>query len=81
MATGIPVVALPVPGVGDLLTDGVEGFVAGDVAGLTAALERLRSDPRLRAATGAAARNRALAFRGSAFVAASRSIYAAIDRP
>lgn len=75
MATGVPVVALEVPGVRDLLTDGVEGFIAADVAGLTAALERLRGDSALRARMGRAGRERALAFRGALFAAAARDFY------
>jgi glycosyltransferase involved in cell wall biosynthesis len=78
MATGIPVVALEVPGVGDLLTDGVEGFVAADVPALTAALDRLRSSPDLRARMGRAARERSLAFRGAPFAAAALAFYGRI---
>jgi glycosyltransferase involved in cell wall biosynthesis len=75
MATGLPVVAFPVPGVRDLFTDGVEGFVAADPAGATAALARLASEPALRERMGEAARRRALAFDGAAFASAARSFY------
>ena len=75
MATGLPVVALPVPGVRDLLTDGVEGCVASDVPAATEALRRLQADAPLRAGMGEAARRRALAFGGAAFAAAAREFY------
>ena len=76
MATGLPIVALPVPGVRDLMTDGVEGFVAADVPAATAALARLAADPALCERMGQAARRRALAFGGSAFAASARAFYA-----
>ncbi|HEV2063348.1 MAG TPA: glycosyltransferase family 4 protein [Thermoanaerobaculia bacterium] len=75
MASGLPVVALPVPGVLDLLTDGVEGIVANDVAGLSAALQRLRSDEALRRRLGEAARQRALAFTAEEFAAQAIAFY------
>ena len=75
MASGLPVVALPVPGVVDLLTDGVEGFVARDVAGLSTALERLRSDETLRRRMGEAARKRALGFTAEKFAAQAVEFY------
>jgi glycosyltransferase involved in cell wall biosynthesis len=75
MATGLPVVSLPVPGVRDLLTDGVEGFIARDVPAATEALRRLAADTGLRARTGEAARRRASAFRGAAFAASAREFY------
>jgi len=75
MATGLPIVARPEPGVRDLVTDGVEGFVAGDVTALTAALARLAAEPQLRERMGHAARRRALAFDGSAFAASARVFY------
>jgi glycosyltransferase involved in cell wall biosynthesis len=78
MATGRPVVALPVPGVGDLVTDGVEGFVAADVTAATEALRRLRSDPGLRRSMGEAARRRALAFGAAPFASAARDFYDAV---
>jgi glycosyltransferase involved in cell wall biosynthesis len=75
MASGLPVVALPVPGVADLLTDGVEGIVARDVAGLTAALRRLREDGLLRQRMGEAARDRALTFTAEKFAAQAIAFY------
>lgn len=75
MATGLPVVALPVPGVRDLVADGVEGLVAEDVPGATAALRRLAAEPDLGARMGEAARRRALAFGGAGFASAARDFY------
>ena len=61
MACGTPVVATRVGLVPDVVSDGVDGFTVpvGDVAGLTAALVRLASDPDLAARMGAAARRTA----------------------
>jgi glycosyltransferase involved in cell wall biosynthesis len=80
MASGLPVVALPVPGVLDLLTDGVEGIVANDVAGLSAALQRLRSDEALRRRLGEAARRRALDFAAERFAAQAIEFYESVLR-
>lgn len=56
MATGKPVVASNVRGNRDLVEHGKTGLLVelGDVPGLVKALERLTSDPELRAAMGAA---------------------------
>jgi glycosyltransferase involved in cell wall biosynthesis len=75
MASGLPVVALAVPGVRDLLTDGVEGFVAPDVPAATRALRRLAEDPALRARLGDAARRRPLDFAADAFASSARAFY------
>jgi glycosyltransferase involved in cell wall biosynthesis len=80
MASGLPVVALPVPGVLDLLTDGVEGIVANDVAGLSAALQRLRKDEALRRRLGEAARRRALGFAAPRFAAQAIAFYESVLR-
>ncbi len=78
MATALPVVALAVPGVRDLVTDGVEGFVAEDVPAATTALARLAADSGLRERMGQAARRRALAFGGARFAASARAFYGGI---
>ncbi|WP_258359789.1 glycosyltransferase family 4 protein [Moorella sulfitireducens] len=60
MAASKPVVATDVRGNRDLVEDGRTGFLVelGDVPGLAAALERLITDPELRAAMGAAGRKK-----------------------
>ncbi len=78
MASGLPVAALDTTGVRDLVTDGVEGFVARDVPGLTEALRRLRDDPPLRRRMAEAARRRALDFSGARLAGALRQFYEAI---
>jgi glycosyltransferase involved in cell wall biosynthesis len=75
MATGLPIVALPVPGVRDLVDDGVEGFIAADVSAATDALRRLQDAAALRRQMGEAARRRALSFGGAAFAASARRFY------
>jgi len=75
MASGVPVVAFPVPGVEDLMTDGVEGLVAADVPGLTAALTRLMEDEGLRQKMGEAARRRAQDFTAERFAAKAIPFY------
>lgn len=60
MALGVPVVASAEGGLPEAVDDGRTGFVipTGDVAALAASLGRLRAEPALRAALGAAARER-----------------------
>lgn len=61
MAYGIPVVATPVGGIPEAITDGVEGFLVppGDEVALADRLQRLLSDPALRDHMGRAARQKA----------------------
>jgi glycosyltransferase involved in cell wall biosynthesis len=80
MASGLPVVALDVPGVRDLLTDGVDGVVVGRADDLAPALARLAGDPDLRRRLGIAARDRALAFTPERFAARAREFYEAVLR-
>ena len=62
MATGLPVVASRIGQLKSLIEEGRNGLLVtpGDAAGLAAALERLRSDPELRARLGQAARSTVL---------------------
>lgn len=57
MSAGLPVVAAPVGGIPDAVTDGVEGLLVppGDVEALAAALSRLAADADLRRDMGQAA--------------------------
>jgi len=67
MASGLPVVALDLPGVRDLITDGKEGFVVGRVADLSDRLAQLVSSQELRAEMSAQAVKRALDFTAEKF--------------
>ncbi|MDZ4769493.1 MAG: glycosyltransferase, partial [Chloroflexota bacterium] len=62
MACGLPVVTTDVGGMGEAITDGIEGFLvpARDPDGTAAALARLLGDDDLRARMGLAARARAV---------------------
>jgi glycosyltransferase involved in cell wall biosynthesis len=63
LATGVPAVATRIAAVGELVEHEVSGLVVapGDVAGLSAAMDRLFSDPGLRARMGAAGRTKVAA--------------------
>lgn len=63
MAAAVPVVASRVGGNDDLVVDGATGFLfeLGDPQQMTAALQRLRLDPKLGAALGARGRERVVA--------------------
>ena len=60
LATGVPVVATRVAGVGELVEDGVSGYLVppGDPIPLVGAVEKLIEDPALRSRFGAAGRAR-----------------------
>lgn len=62
MAAGLPVVTCPVGGVGELFSDGTEGFFVApdDGAALRAAIDALVSNPNRRRDMAVAARQRAL---------------------
>jgi glycosyltransferase involved in cell wall biosynthesis len=68
MASGIPVIVTP-NGPGDIVRDGVDGFVVPirDVDAIVDRLERLRRDPILRKEMGKNARQRALEFTWDAY--------------
>jgi glycosyltransferase involved in cell wall biosynthesis len=64
MASAVPVVAYDVPGVRELLRDGVDGLLVepGDVDALAATLRRLWDEPELRPRMGLEAKRRATAW-------------------
>jgi len=83
MASGLPVVGIDAPGVADMVSDGVDGFLAAnDAAAFSAKLTRLAFDDDLRLRMGAAARSKSRDFdiaRTSALVA---DLYRTLlDRP
>ena len=78
MASGLPVVALDVPGVSDLMTDGREGIIAATADDLEPALVRLASDESLRRRMGNRARERALAFTPDRFAVTACAFYEAL---
>jgi glycosyltransferase involved in cell wall biosynthesis len=76
MASGVPVIAVEVPGVEDLVTHEREGLVVSGSAYLVPALEHLRSDGVQRREIGERGRARALRFGAAPFAAAAREFYA-----
>jgi len=70
MAAGMPVLATPVGGIPEAVTDGVEGLLVppGDVAALAQGLGRLLADPALAQRMGTAARHKVEACFSSAAV-------------
>jgi starch synthase len=78
MACGLPIVTTP--NAGSVARDGVEGLIvpAREPGPLAAAMERLGSDPSLRAEMSAAARLRALAFDWPRYHRAIREVMAGV---
>jgi glycosyltransferase involved in cell wall biosynthesis len=83
-ASGLPVLATPVHGVRELITDGRNGFlITQEPSSIAARLGELAADPALRKRLGEAARRAALAFDTSSMVAAHHELYgrlAGLDR-
>ncbi len=75
MASGLTVVAVDVPGVRDLVTDGADGLVVTGPEGLAPALARLADDDALRRRLGLAARARALEFTPDRYAPRARAFY------
>jgi glycosyltransferase involved in cell wall biosynthesis len=68
MACGLPVI-VTANGPGDIVRDGVDGFIvpSHDAAAIAGRLERLYRDPQLRFAMGRSARERASEFSWSTY--------------
>jgi glycosyltransferase involved in cell wall biosynthesis len=80
LASGVPIVAVDVPGVRDLVADGREAFVVSGREAMREAVERLAADPDLRRAMGARGRERALAFQAKEFARKAVEFYEAAMR-
>ncbi len=78
MASGLPVVALPVPGIADYRLEAGPGFVPPSEAAAAGCLDFLLEHPRERAAMGRASRDRSLLYSAEAFAARSADFYAGI---
>ncbi len=81
MACALPIAALDIPGVRDLVTDGEEGIIAPDVGGLSRALARLAASEETRRHMGAKARQRALAFTAERFAEKAKQFYEGLMAP
>ncbi len=75
-ASGLPILATPVNGIGELLTDGESGFlISQDPRTIAQRLGQLAADPALRVRMGRAARRSALDFRWQTMVAKHQELY------
>lgn len=83
MIFGIPVIAPPVGGPAEIVTDGREGYLidSRDAAALATALQRLADDPGLALAMSLAARQRAEAFTFENYAANLQRILAELPPP
>lgn len=80
-ASGLPILATPVNGVRELISDGENGFlITAEPRDVAARLNELAADPSLRARLGAAARTSALAFTWDDAAAKHEALYARIAR-
>ncbi|HUA11759.1 MAG TPA: glycosyltransferase family 4 protein [Solirubrobacteraceae bacterium] len=78
-ASGIPVLATPVNGVRELVSDGRTGFlISRDSGAIAARLNELAADPALRARLGEAARDAALAFSWERMVERHEEVYGSL---
>jgi len=75
-ASGLPILATPVNGISELITDGVSGFlISKEPHTIAQRLEQLAADPALRRRMGRAARESALDFRWETMVAKHHELY------
>jgi glycosyltransferase involved in cell wall biosynthesis len=81
-ASGLPILATPVNGVRELVSDGVNGFLITpnprDIAGR---LRALAEDPALRERLGRAARDAALEYSGEKMVERHHRLYSSLAAP
>lgn len=78
MATGRPLIASRIGGLTDMVEEGITGLLVppGDEQALRQAMQRLLSDPGLRARMGEAARRKALEFKAGNVVPRIEQLYA-----
>lgn len=82
MAAGLPVIASPVGGVPDMLTDGETGLFCGtDASSIAAALARMADDPALRERCGKAGRASAARFSAEAMASGYLKVYGEGEEP
>ncbi len=75
-AAGLPILATPVNGVRELISDGVSGFlISADPASIAGRLSELAADPGLRGRIGEAARERVLQFSWERMVRLHHELY------
>jgi glycosyltransferase involved in cell wall biosynthesis len=80
-ASGVPVLATPVSGIRELLSDGESGFfITRDPDAIARRLNELAADPELRARIGARARESALNFTWDSMVDRHAELYARLSR-
>jgi len=81
-ASGLPILATPVNGVRELVSDGVNGFlIAPDAADIAARLRTLGGDPDLRRRLGRAARSAALEYSWEKMVERHDQLYSSLRSP
>lgn len=79
-ASGLPILATPVNGIRELVSDGVNGFLIGRDAGeIAQRLRELGADPALRARLGSAARSAAMEYSWTKMVDRHEALYATLD--
>jgi glycosyltransferase involved in cell wall biosynthesis len=80
-ASGLPILATPVNGVSELLTDGESGFlISREPRVIAGRLDELAADPALRKQMGDAARRSALDFRWDTMAAKHQELYERIAK-
>lgn len=80
-ASGLPILATPVNGIGELITDGQSGFLINqEPRTIAQRLGQIGADPALRMRMGRAARQSALDFRWETMVAKHQALYLRVAR-
>jgi glycosyltransferase involved in cell wall biosynthesis len=81
-ASGLPILATPVNGVRELVSDGVNGFlISADPRDIAGRLRMLAEDPALRERLGQAARDAALEYSWEKMVERHHRLYSSLAAP